>query len=49
MACVAVGVASEGHAGTISPIFLPGGEPAFMQVGKDLSEVRIVIGTKGVF
>jgi len=49
MACIAVEIASQRHAGTISPIYLPGGETAFMQVGKDLTEIGTVIGTGGVF
>jgi uncharacterized protein (TIGR01319 family) len=49
MARIAVEIALERHAGTQSPFYLPGGETVFMQVGKDLTGIRTVIGTGGVF
>lgn len=49
MACIAVEIASERHAGTVYPFYLPGGETVFMQVGKDLTEIGTVIGTGGIF
>ena len=49
MACTAVEIATQRHAGSLSSFYLPAGETVFMQVGKDLTEVKTVIGTGGVF
>jgi uncharacterized protein (TIGR01319 family) len=49
MAHMAVEIASERHTGTLSPLYMPGGETVFMQMGKDLTKIRTVIGTGGVF
>lgn len=49
MAHLAVEIATERHAGTLSPLYLPGGETVFMQVGKDLTGIQTVIGTGGIF
>lgn len=49
MAALAVEIASQRHAGTLSPLYMPGGETVFIQVGKDLTPIRTVIGTGGIF
>jgi len=49
MASIAVDMAIERHAGKLKTFYLPGGDRYFMQTGKDLTEVKCVIGTGGIF
>ena len=44
----AVDIATERHAGTIEPVYTPGGM-LYLQFGKDLSDVEHVVGTGGIF
>ncbi len=48
MSLAAVKIATERHAGTIEMLYTPDG-PVNIQVGKDLTEVKTVIGTGGIF
>jgi len=48
LARTAVDIAAERHAGTIEQIYTPQGR-VFLQYGKDLSQVKQIIGTGGVF
>ncbi len=49
IARTAAAVASERHAGRLTLHYLPGGETAYTQVGKDLTRVGALIGTGGIF
>ncbi|MEG2939730.1 MAG: glutamate mutase L, partial [Oscillospiraceae bacterium] len=46
LAKAAISLSAQRHAGTIETIFTPMGEK-YMQTGKDLSQVRYLIGTGG--
>jgi uncharacterized protein (TIGR01319 family) len=46
LAAGAIEIAAERHAGKIETVYIPGGE-AFIQHGKDLSEITSIIGTGG--
>jgi uncharacterized protein (TIGR01319 family) len=48
LACAAVDIATERHAGNVESIYLPSG-PTYIQTGKDLTNVETVIGTGGIF
>jgi uncharacterized protein (TIGR01319 family) len=47
LAINAVRVATNRHAGTLEIAFIPGIGEAFFQTGKDLNDVRLVVGTGG--
>ena len=49
LARTASAIASERHAGRLTPHYLPGGETAYIQAGKDLTRVGTLIGTGGIF
>ncbi|MBI3968497.1 MAG: glutamate mutase L [Chloroflexi bacterium] len=49
LARTAVEIAVERHAGVLEQYYLPGGRPAYMQYGKDLTAVSHVVATGGVF
>jgi len=48
LAGAAVDIATRRHAGTIEEVYFPSG-PVRVQRGKDLTEVKCVIGTGGIF
>ena len=48
LACAAVDIAVQRHAGNMESIYLPSG-PTYIQTGKDLTSVETVIGTGGIF
>ncbi|MDP6708856.1 MAG: methylaspartate mutase accessory protein GlmL [Alphaproteobacteria bacterium] len=49
IARTAVAVACARHAGRLTAHYLPGGETAYTQLGKDLTEIATVVGTGGIF